>query len=348
MSVNDPPAVSRTAPVLLWAAMLLGAALLGAAVTAALLRQTPPAGPDTPVEAGRFPGADEPLGVAWLRSALAGVGAPERAQLLGDPARFRAFVEQEIARRRLLVAARTDGLADDPRVAWLAGRAGEQVVVNAFVNARIVAAVGPGFPDDERVREFYEANRERYALPERVAVSQIYLAGPQGSASRQRAVREAQAILAGIRDGSVSFELAAAEHSGHAASATNGGFMGLVKVVDLRPELREAVLALAPGEVSEPLVGVEGVHLVRRGPTLPAQVPALDAVRERVVADLKRVASTELRRKLATSALEASTERPETQEIERWRAALLASEPSGSGAEPASQSSQVSSQTPIK
>ena len=330
MSVNHPPATSRAAPMLLWAAMLLGAALLGAAVTAALLRDDvqDTAGAPGRVEASA-PGTDRSFGVESLRGALQGVQPAERATLLDDAERFRAFVEQEIARRRLLEAARAEGLGDDPRIARLVERAGDQVLVSAFVNARIAAAVGPAFPDESGVREFFEANRERYALPERVAVSQIFLPVPSGSApaERERAVARAGAILAEIREGSVSFELAAARDSGHAASAANGGFMGLLRVSDLRPELREAVLALAPGELSDPLVGAEGVHVVRRGPTVPAQVPPLESVRERVVTDLRRVTVAELSRKLAASAFEASAERPEAVEIERWRAALRASDP---------------------
>lgn len=139
-----------------------------------------------------------------------------------------------------------------------------------------------GDPSDADIRNYYDANIEKFTEPEQVRLSVILLPvvawadGGTWDAAREKAT----GILTEIRDGK-DFAEAAREYSGD-PSATNGGDMGYVHAGVLDGELLKVVSELGPGEMCDaPITVLEGVVLVRVEDRRVPQLHTLDEVRDR-------------------------------------------------------------------
>ncbi len=98
----------------------------------------------------------------------------------------------------------------------------------------------------------------------------------------------AQALAASLRDRVVageSFAELAEEYSKDPASAANGGDLGFFTRTDMVPPFADAAFALAPGEVSEPVETIYGLHLIR---TEERRVTPLDSIRGRYLTAVKQ------------------------------------------------------------
>jgi peptidyl-prolyl cis-trans isomerase SurA len=84
-----------------------------------------------------------------------------------------------------------------------------------------------------------------------------------------------------------------------AASAENGGDLGWVRATSITPELRDQIMALKVGEISDPIVSPVGVHIFQvRGQRAGAAPAATDAAQVRTSLEqqqLERQASRYLR-----------------------------------------------------
>lgn len=137
-------------------------------------------------------------------------------------------------------------------------------------------------PTDDDIREYYDANIEKFTQPEQVRLSVILLPvvawadGATWDAAREKAA----GILADIHDGQ-DFADAAREHSAD-PSAANGGDMGFLHAGVLDGELLNVVTDLDAGELcAAPVTVLEGVVLVRVEDRRLRQLHTLDEVRDR-------------------------------------------------------------------
>lgn len=137
-------------------------------------------------------------------------------------------------------------------------------------------------PGDAEIREYYDANIEKFTQPEQVRLSVILLSVPPwaDSGTWDAAREKATQVLTDINDGQ-DFADAAREHSAD-PSAANGGDMGFLHAGVLDGELQKIVSELGPGQLyPAPITVLEGVVLVRVEARRAAQVRKLDDVRER-------------------------------------------------------------------
>jgi peptidyl-prolyl cis-trans isomerase SurA len=112
-------------------------------------------------------------------------------------------------------------------------------------------------------------------------------------------VQDARGLVAAIRGGGADFPGLARQVSA-AASAENGGDLGWVRAGAITPDLRDRLLALDVGEVSDPIVSPAGVHIVqvrdRRSPQEDGVAADRDRVRQAIEQEqLERQASRYLR-----------------------------------------------------
>ena len=87
-------------------------------------------------------------------------------------------------------------------------------------------------------------------------------------------------------DGGAEFAAVAREHSTDGAAA-NGGALGWFGLGMMVPEFEDAVVALEPGQVSDPVQTQFGWHLVRLNDTRLATAPTLDEVRDAIAGELR-------------------------------------------------------------
>jgi len=221
----------------------------------------------------------------------------------GDMARFQREVADRLVERVLMASeARRRGLEPDTdRVQEALGRLaarglGEEALTHERwrleqkslvdqLEARVRAVANPS---KEEVRSFYEANPELFTEPAKLKLSVILLrVMPEDPQTVWKAAREeAEGLLERLRDGADFAEMARIHSGDNTAEA--GGDMGYVHMGMLAPEIEKAAREMAPGELSEPLMVLEGIALVRLEARQEPRLQDFASVAERAEGLLER------------------------------------------------------------
>jgi len=162
-------------------------------------------------------------------------------------------------------------------------------------------------PDDTELRQYYEKNKELFTTPDKVRVSIILLKVDASSASSvwQQASKEANDILGRIKKGADFADLARIHSSDE--SAQNGGDMGFAHSGMLGDNAQKVIDLLEPGEISAPVVLLEGVALFRLEDRLKATLNPLGAVKERAISLYQREKGVQAWKKLSAKLLAGTT-----------------------------------------
>ncbi len=230
-------------------------------------------------------------GMVNQRLALA--EALKRGATLDLEAGRRQVAEQEerLGKRAFARALKLQGLTADELARHLAE--------NAAVQAWMATAMDrSGVPTEADAKDTYDRHPESFQRPAQVHVWHILLAVPEtaspevAEASRQRL----QALRDEVAQG-VSFAALAATHSACPSRAL-GGDLGLQPVGRMPPAFEAAALALAPGQISEPVRTPLGWHLIRGGVVLPATMEPFERVRDDILAAMRVAAEAKARQSL--------------------------------------------------
>jgi peptidyl-prolyl cis-trans isomerase C len=136
-------------------------------------------------------------------------------------------------------------------------------------------------PADTELRAYYEANHKLFTTPERAHVSVILLKVDPSSSSDvwQQASKEAADILERINKGADFAEMARI-HSGD-ESAQNDGDMGFIHAGMMGVNAQKVLDLMEPGEISAPVVLLEGVAIFRLEGRSTPELNPFEVVRER-------------------------------------------------------------------
>jgi len=147
----------------------------------------------------------------------------------------------------------------------------------------------------EEIERYYQANLEEYARPAQVRVAQIiFLLPPDASpAAVDAAKAKADEVYAKTRRG--DFAELAEQYSDDGGA--DGGMLGWFKPGELVDSLDEAVQGLKVGEVSAPVRGPQGFHLLK---VVERQTDSYQPLEEH---------ADEIKEKLYAAALESRYER---------------------------------------
>jgi peptidyl-prolyl cis-trans isomerase C len=205
---------------------------------------------------------------------------PEQYRQLPDEVLYQGMLDQIIQQQVLADAATADlseadrlGLENERR-AYLAGRVIDGVAGQPVDEATLQALYQDEYGSTEPMQEFNAS----HILVETQA--------------------EAQAILSELESGADFADLARERSTG--PSGPSGGELGWFGAGMMVPEFEQAVMALEPGEVSEPVQTQFGWHVVRLNEQRDQAAPELDQVRaeleqrvrtEAVDAELARLTS---------------------------------------------------------
>ena len=270
--------------------------------------------------------AQASLSLTELQRVLANVDVQQRQALLADSTAFKNFVTQQANNASVLTAARANKVDQDANTAFLMKRSSENILRETYLNKLITSKMPADFPSEEQSREYFDKNKEKFVVPERVHVWQVFLqvAADMDDSEVAALKKKADAISKDIRTGKVSFADAAKEHSAHEQSKVSGGYMGLLKVTELKPEIGKPLLDLPEDRTSAPIRTETGFHVVKRGP----KVPALDVEFEQVSAQIKNLlrkqVATQLRQAVFEQASKTYPVNISDSEIENWRSQLTA------------------------
>jgi hypothetical protein len=214
---------------------------------------------------------------------------------VGDTLVTRTLLLQETARRQLepdrdWVQARLDGYerryARSPRWQRERDRLLPELSRALETESRLrrleqqVRDVAP--PGEATLRAYHAEHPDKFTEPERFRVSAILLkVEPSAPSEAWAAARaEGEAIVAQLRAGADFGELARLR-SGD-GSASQGGDMGYLHRGMLGEQAQQALDALAPGELSEPVTLLEGVAIFRLEDRPARQRIPFEEARERV------------------------------------------------------------------
>lgn len=280
-----------------------------------------------PVETGADPrrGAER-IELDMLSDLLRLVDAGRRDAILESADVFARFVEQERANQAVLTAAYANDADRNAAVATLMLRASQKVLVEAYLTQVVRRNLDEGFPTEAQAREYFDANTESFRLPDRMHLWQIFIPAPaRGPATAVTNARGlATQVAATLKKGESSFKDAANRYSRHLQSQVNDGYMGLLKLDDLLPEVKTAVAALKAGDISEPVQSGAGFHILKRGEVVAGQQLEFDAVRERVVQQLRTDAANRVRQAAVKKILETYPVSVDTALLDSWREQLRA------------------------
>jgi parvulin-like peptidyl-prolyl isomerase len=136
---------------------------------------------------------------------------------------------------------------------------------------------------DAEVEKFYEENPVRLTLPEQARVRHILLKWkPMGTQDDRAAVRkQIEPILQRARSGE-DFGALAREFSEDSSTKGSGGDTGFFYRGTMVPAFEEIAFTLEPGEISDPVDTVFGVHILKLEGRQPSRLLPLDEVREQL------------------------------------------------------------------
>lgn len=250
----------------------------------------------------------------------------QREAVLGDEKAFRQLAEQEAQNRAVLAAARANGMADSPDVKRLMQRGADRVLADVYLNQVIRSNLPPDFPSDAQVEEYYKSNKGTFQTPERVHLWQIYLPLDKHAkaAEVEAMTRKANALVVDLRKGRKGFESVAGAESQHQQSRLNGGYLGLLRMDELLVEVRAAIKGMKEGDISHPIRTESGIHIVKRGATVPAQTLAFEDVQMQIRQLLVREAIAQTRAAVLTKIAETYPVSVDAKSLEQWRQQLKA------------------------
>lgn len=119
--------------------------------------------------------------------------------------------------------------------------------------------------EESKLQEYYEQNKSTYVVPGRVNASHILIKLPSGAAddAKEKALEEANNIAKRLQADSADFAKVAQKESQDAGTARDGGELGWIQRGSLPLDMEQALFALKEGQVSDPVKGPDGYHILK-------------------------------------------------------------------------------------
>jgi len=141
---------------------------------------------------------DAELHSSELTAVLETQSADARRQLGNDAAALERLVRSELMRKAVLNEARQKGWDKRPELQPLIERARDQVVVSSFVAN--IAKPPQGYPSEDEIKQFFEANKSQLLAPAQFHLAQIFLPAAEGiSPAKADEVRKKIPLIRQVR-----------------------------------------------------------------------------------------------------------------------------------------------------
>jgi peptidyl-prolyl cis-trans isomerase C len=230
--------------------------------------------------------------------------ADMRAAFATDTRRVTALLNNLLVGKTLAAEARKAGVDRDPLTQRRIALETDRVYADMELR-RIDALAGAEFDAKaaqfvSKARERYLVNKDKYTAPEQVDASHILFSIKDRSPEAALALaKAAQAKLAAGED----FGKLAMEVSDDKGTRTVGGHLGWFVAKQMDPAFSAAAFGLKKvGDVTPPVLGTFGYHLIRLDGRRPPQAEPFDEVKEQIMLDLRQAYVTE-QRELKVSAI---------------------------------------------
>jgi len=194
----------------------------------------------------------------------------------------RLRIEDEMLDRQIDALREENNLQDDQAFEQALQSAGmtvdalrERYRRTMLIQRAAQSEVSPTEITEEELHQRYEADKEKFRIPARVALEQLFFPVAGDASDRSEAMRRAAGLVGRVRDG-----------NDFRAEATLAGLevqdLGAIPVDDLRGELVDVLSRMEPGDLSEPLETGGGLQVIRLVERLPAGYEDFDTVKEAI------------------------------------------------------------------
>jgi len=236
---------------------------------------------------------------------LASVPADKRAGFMNDPERIEQTLRGVLLQRAVAAQAEALGMADDPVVQAEIAHARAEILARRRIS-RFLKSLPT--PDTAALsHESYIANPEAYTTSDLFEVRHLLVAFREHGveAAKQKAIT----LLAQFRKEGGEFGDFVKAHSDEASAIEHAGLLKDVKRGDTEPDFETAMIALKPGEISEPVKTKYGVHLIQLVSKTPGKRLAYEEVKasiaEKLLNDYRTRERDALLARISSGALEA-------------------------------------------
>ncbi len=219
-----------------------------------------------------------------IRETLAGLDKDQQAALAKNTNALNDYTKTLIVRKLVLKKAAEQKWEQEASVIMKLVQAREDAIISSFLDK--VSENDPAFPSDIDLTSAYNTAKSKLLVPRSFQLAQIYIADDQ---------KKLGEVTAQLKAKNADFGAIASTKSEEAVSAAKNGEIGWLTEEQIQPEIREQILKLAKGVVSEPIKLKDGWHILKVLDVRDAYTPTLDQVREQLIAQLK-VEKTRLNR----------------------------------------------------
>jgi parvulin-like peptidyl-prolyl isomerase len=227
----------------------------------------------------------KPLDFEHITLLVANMNANERERILADQNLFKQVIESEANNRSTLMSAASNQLNQHPNVKFMMERNADNMLLEFYLNLLIKRKLPEEFPSNEQIIAYYESNKEtQFTLPLRARIWQIFLSKPKDVSETEilELQQKAEEIVSKIKKGTNDFSNLAVSQSQHEQSKSRGGYMGVMEVDGLLPEIKEHILKSKVGEVSDPIETDSGLHIIKRGTILAEETIVFEQVEDQI------------------------------------------------------------------
>ncbi len=238
-------------------------------------------------------GREVDLTLGELRMALRTAPEDVLKLLLVQPSKIREVMDSTYMAKVAATRARKKGLDKDPVVAAQIWKFTNNILAEAEiadVQEKLVENANYG----AAAKELYIAEKDRLKVPETFMASHILL-NAEADETDESVLERAKNLRKQIVAGKLDFKEAAKQYSKDTGSAKAGGSLGTFNRGRMVKPFEEALLALKPGEISEPVKTRFGYHLILLEEHIPAYTKPFSEVKEALVQKAKNKVAHEIK-----------------------------------------------------
>lgn len=241
-----------------------------------------------------------------LQQFLQVLPAAQREAMRNDRVVLEQWLRSRLAEKAVVEQAKAQEWDKKAEIRSAIEEAQNQVILRSYLQS--VSELAADYPSEQDLQMAYQANQDQFQLPAMYRLSQIFLSVPdKDEQALAQAKKRADAWVKQMREGKADFAALAKEHSDEKISAERGGDNGFLPMSQLVPAMRATVAKLEPGQLSDPIVQADGVHILQVTDLRPASVRSLEEVKPALRDALRRQRQQEATQAYVAGMLDADT-----------------------------------------
>lgn len=239
---------------------------------------------------------------------LIGYLDPERQQMIESNPELKATLLTQLVQSMVISdLAKKKGFDKRPEIVQQIKFFSDSFLSTEYLKKEVVQKIS--IPESE-LKQYYDSHQEEFKTPEMVWARHILVRVASGASEedKKKALEKAKDIVKKIQGGE-EFEKLAGEFSDDQGTKSKGGDLGFFPRGRMVKTFEDAVFALKPGEVSDPLETQFGYHIIKaeeqKEPSIEPFDTAKGKINEKLLQEQIRTKVTEfIDKSLKTSGAE--------------------------------------------